>query len=188
VVAGPTNPTAVLLIENTTTFEVAVRAGLASTVRLIAAYGYGLNMMMDSVAGWSLVDSISSGNYEVLSRHGGPHPIGTLFSHSNIFFWGDLDLEGLRIAFALRTKIPALRLSQLYVPMLEALSSEDTSHPYSKVAGKANQAAWQPIGNPLFDRLAQQCAVRAVDQEILSSDLIVRLGAAALDIEQSQMS
>jgi hypothetical protein len=180
VVAGPSVPEAVLLIENTTTFEVAVRSGLASKVTLIAAYGYGLNMMMDSVAGWSLVDSISSGNYEVLSRLGGPHQLGTLFTHPNIYFWGDLDLEGLRIAHALRKRIPTLHLSGLYVPMIEALNNAETSHPYSKIAGKTNQAAWQPIGDVLFDRLAHQCASRAVDQEILTPDAIVQLGATAL--------
>jgi hypothetical protein len=42
VVAGPTQPQAVLLIENSTTYEQAVRAGLAAEVALIAAYGYGL--------------------------------------------------------------------------------------------------------------------------------------------------
>lgn len=104
VVAGPSKPSAVLLIENTTTYEVAVKAGLDAELVLIAAYGYGLNMMSDSSAGWALVDSVTSGRCEVLSRTGRDHQLAGLFPHKRVFFWGDLDREGLRIALALRRR------------------------------------------------------------------------------------
>jgi len=183
VVAGPAHPAAVLLIENTTTFELAVRTGLDETQALVAAYGYGLNMQSDSTAGWALVESIQRGGYEILARTGGGHDLARLLMHSQVRLWGDLDMEGLRIAHALRGKIPQLVLSALYKPMHDLLKSRSTSHPYVRSAGKENQSRWSPTGDLLLDTLGKACSTRAVDQEALDLEAYRGLAEHALQIQ-----
>lgn len=177
VVAGPPEPEAVLLIENSTTYEEAVRAGLGRSVALIAAYGYGLNMMSDSAAGWALVESLTNGRCEVLSRSGQNHRLAGLLDHPKLYFWGDLDREGLRIALALRTSFSHLKLSAFYQPMVALARGRTTSHPYALFCGKANQQPWRDSGDVQFDALAGVCASRAVDQEAL--DLCLHAGLVA---------
>lgn len=167
VVAGPAAPIGVLLIENTTSFELAVRAGLDSELVLVAAYGYGLNMLSDSSAGLALLDSVRNGRCEVLSRSGQGHSLQALLAHPRLFFWGDLDREGLRIASALKQKLPSLALSALYAPMRDLVHQRESSHPYVGMSGKALQAPWTPVGDALLDGLAAHCESRAVDQEAL---------------------
>jgi hypothetical protein len=167
VAAGPARPEGVLLIENSTTFEDAVRAGFHTDMLLIAAYGYGLNLMTDSASGWALVDSITSGRCEVLRRSGQDFDLPALLHHPRLHFWGDLDREGLRIALALRSRLPQLTLSALYEPMRSLVASPAHSHPYSIACGKANQLPWQTCGDSTIDALAALCAVRAVDQEAI---------------------
>ncbi len=171
VVAGPPHPLAVLFVENTTSFEAAVKAGLDSEVALIAAYGYGLNMMSDSSAGLALLESVRGKGCEVLSRSGTGHSLDRLFGHSRMFFWGDLDREGLRIAMALRQHLPQLELSGLYAPMRALVAERDSSHPYIGLSGKALQTAWTRTGDSLLDALAASCETRAVDQEALDIKL-----------------
>lgn len=165
VVAGPADPTGVLLIENTTSFELAVQAGLDRQLALIASYGYGLNTMSDSSAGLALVESVRRRGCEVLSRTGSGHDLSKLFALPRMLFWGDLDREGLRIALALKQQLPQLELSALYLPMRELVSYRETSHPYVALSGKAAQTSWTPTGDTEFDDLASACATRAVDQE-----------------------
>jgi hypothetical protein len=167
VVAGPAQPAAVLFIENTTSFELAVKAGLDAEVTLVAAYGYGLNMLSDSSAGLALLESVRSKGCEVLSRSGSGHRLDRLFAHPRTFFWGDLDREGLRIAMALRQHLPQLQLSALYMPMKALARQRETSHPYIGLSGKALQSDWTPSGDAWFDDLATCCEDRAVDQEAL---------------------
>ncbi|WP_426683524.1 Wadjet anti-phage system protein JetD domain-containing protein [Xanthomonas translucens pv. undulosa] len=167
VVAGPASPAGVLLIENTTSFEMAVRAGLDAELALVAAYGYGLNMMSDSSAGLALLNSISNRRCEILSRSGQGHSLPHLLAHPRLYFWGDLDREGLRIALALRKILPMLSLSALYAPMRVLAAERATSHPYVGMSGKALQAPWVQTGDKLIDQLAACCEYRAVDQEAL---------------------
>jgi hypothetical protein len=180
VVAGPTQPQAVLLIENSTTYEQAVRAGLAAEVALIAAYGYGLNMMSDSAAGWALAESLAGGRCEVLCRSGGGFDLSTLLRHPRLFFWGDLDREGLRIALALRANLRQLSLSALYEPMCEMVQTRARSHPYALACGKANQQPWQACGDEQIDALAALCSTRAVDQEGVELSAHIALAGQAL--------
>lgn len=180
VVAGPANPEAVLLIENATSFELAVRAGLDERVALIAAYGYGLNLYTDSSAGLALLDSLTSRRCEVLSRTGQGHSLPVLLAHPKLFFWGDLDREGLRIALALRERLPQLRLSALYEPMQPLICERRTSHPYAGLSGKPSQAVWVNTGEPPYDQLAALCRDRAVDQEAIDVRRFVGLAGAAV--------
>jgi hypothetical protein len=186
VVAGPAEPSGVLLIENTTSFELAVRAGLDARLALIAAYGYGLNAYTDSSSGLALVDSLNSAGCEVLSRSGHGHALARLLAHPQLFFWGDLDREGLRIALALRRRLPQLRLSALYEPMLCLIAQRRSSHPYVDLSGKLLQVPWTPTGEPLYDHLASSCRTRAVDQEAVVLRQGVRMAElAALPLELS---
>lgn len=147
---------------------------------LIAAYGYGLNLYTDSSAGLALLDSLTSRRCEVLSRTGQGHSLPVLLAHPKLFFWGDLDREGLRIALALRERLPQLRLSALYEPMQPLICERRTSHPYAGLSGKPSQAVWVNTGEPPYDQLAALCRDRAVDQEAIDVRRFVGLAGAAL--------
>lgn len=89
-------------------------------------------------------------------------------------FWGDLDLEGLRIFLRLQKILPQLTLSALYEPMLMSVKTPETSHPYSKVTAKNNQSERDiPSQNPALSILVNACKNRAVDQEQVTQDNIV---------------
>ena len=180
VVAGPSEPKAVLLVENPTSFEEVVRIGWATEIAFVVAYGYGLNMSADSTAGWNLVDGLINGRFEVINRTAGQHRLDALLNHPNVFYWGDLDREGLRIAAALGQRLPTLRLSALYIPMLRLVADRETSHPYSEATGKSNQMLWRPMGDELLDALAMSCSDRAVDQEAVDLSNCLPLAMRAL--------
>jgi hypothetical protein len=55
------------------------------------------------------------------------------------FFWGDLDQADLAIYLTLRSRIPHLRLSALYKPMIAALNHRGKSHPYVAFTEKQGQ-------------------------------------------------
>jgi hypothetical protein len=66
--------------------------------------------------------------------------LSTLLAHPELFFRGDLDREGLRIALALRRRLLQLRLSGLYAPMRDMVAHRRSSHPYVELSGKLFQA------------------------------------------------
>lgn len=183
-VAGPSVPEAVILIENPHSFEEAIAAGCAKRVALIVTYGYGLsrsgeqfgNRLVESINGMAkLVPLIRSGNP--------PQPL-ELFQHPHIFFWGDLDREGLRIYASLRSHLSGLRLSALYRPMAEA-ARQGRAHPYAKATAKDNQAS---IGSVPEDALplVPLCRDRGVDQEIVARGDIAALIALSLEEKINQ--
>nr|WP_279593425.1 Wadjet anti-phage system protein JetD domain-containing protein [Pseudodesulfovibrio sp. S3-i] len=102
----------------------------------------------------------------VLTREGNPpkNP-SLLLRHSNLFFWGDLDLMGMAIFDRLKRHFPQLKLSALYEPMIKELFA-GRSHPYVGCVGKKGQKA-QRLNDPMAQRLAALCRGRAVDQEIV---------------------
>lgn len=179
VLAGPENPEAVLLIENPHSFEEAVAAGCADSIALIVTYGYGLSRSGEAY-GNSLTGAIEQAAKLVpLVRKGNPPAPNTLFNHPKILFWGDLDREGLRIYASLRKRLPALRISALYLPMAEAMR-QGRSHPYTKVTAKERQGTpdWLPDDAV---SLAQLCEWRGIDQEIVSMDEIAHLASKSLE-------
>ena len=94
-----------------------------------------------------------------------------LLSHSNLFFWGDLDIEGMKIFERLKRRLPQLRLSGLYTPMVEAIKSPGNRHEYAQLACKPLQKPF----SPQFEETAALlvlCSNYAVDQEFVSSDKI----------------
>lgn len=159
IVAGCSNPKAVLLIENPHAFETAVESGAANKIAMIATYGYGLSRSDDSF-GKQLAEIVESGKAIIpLVRAGNPPPVHELFAHNNMFFWGDADTEGIRIFERLKTKLPQLELSGLHRVMQELTVDHDKSHPYVAITGKENQK--QGGGN--------KSQYRAVDQEAVTA-------------------
>jgi hypothetical protein len=179
VVAGPEAPEAVLLIENPHSFEEALAAGCASSVALIATYGYGLSRSGDAY-GNALIESVSASAPLIpLVRAGNPPAPGLLLNHPSIRFWGDLDREGLRIYNSLRARIPALRTSALYLPMC-AIAKNGRSHPYIKATAKERQGSIEGVPSDA-ERLIPFCLERGVDQEAVCRDDILRLSRFSID-------
>lgn len=139
IVAGPTKPQSVVLVENPHAFEVAVRSPGLECTAWICTFGYGLSVRSDQ-HGAQLAEVIGAGAaYELLVRAGTPPALEQLLSHEALFFWGDLDPEGVRIFERLRQRLPQLRLSALYEPMVEALRAPFLRHPYCHATGKHGQ-------------------------------------------------
>ncbi len=182
VVAAPRHPTSVLLIENSTCFEAAVRAGLHDEIGLVAAHGYGLNHHADSSSGRALAVIVSTGDVAMLTRAGTPPEWAVLIGNPKVRFWGDLDREGLRIAAALRAKLPRLSLSALYRPMLELVRCPESSHPYVRICGKDGQLPWRHTGHGDLDQIATFCDARAVDQECVALEEHRHLASCALEV------
>jgi len=183
VVAGPPQPDAVILVENPHAFELAVNAGLADTAAWAVTFGYGLSKQANDY-GNQLSQMVNSGfhNVERLTRFGSPPVISELIDHDTLLFWGDLDIEGLRIYSRLKSKMPSLQLSGIYQPMIERLQNGE-GHPYVKAVGKDNQRAWR-TNDPLVSSLLSLCSTASVDQEIVSAEDMKRLYLSKLDPRQ----
>ena len=172
IAAGPKNPEAVILVENPHSFELVVNAGLSKSVAWVVTFGYGLSKQGNEY-GDQLTQIVESGfdHVELLSRSGSPPSISELFNHPKILFWGDLDIEGLKIYARLKSKLPDLSLSSLYQPMVNLLQSRQ-GHPYVAAVGKDNQKRWSS-DNELITSLLRLCSDISIDQEALSIDDIV---------------
>ncbi len=180
-IAGPSAPEAVILIENPHSFEEAIAAGCAERVALIVTYGYGLSRSGEQF-GNRLVESADEDEITKLVplvRNGNPPQPLELFQHPHIFFWGDLDREGLRIYSSLRSRIPGLRLSALYRPMAEA-ARQGRAHPYAKATAKDNQASLGTVPEDALP-LVPLCQDRGVDQEIVARSDISSLIALSFE-------
>lgn len=183
IVAGPERPQAVLLIENPHSFEEALAAGCAERLALVITFGYGLSRSGDAY-GNSLMNLIDQADRLVpLVRVGNPPSPRMLLGHSRIFFWGDLDREGLRIYASLRKRIPALRASALYLPMIKAIE-RGKSHPYTKATAKEKQGTADKLPDDVA-RLSSLCLNRGVDQEVVCRNEISALAYFSLEEEGS---
>lgn len=179
VVAGPPEPEAVVLIENPHAFEEFVTSGAAERIGCITTFGYGLTRAGDAY-GRQLADLVAAQDLTLipLVRSGSPPPVATMLVHAALYFWGDLDREGLRIYASLRKRFPQLRASAMHKPMLDALRA-GRSHPYVDVVAKNNQSALQIPPDDVTE-LAIACTQRAVDQEIVDRDAMRALAALGL--------
>ncbi|QID19381.1 hypothetical protein G3580_18225 [Nitrogeniibacter mangrovi] len=175
VTAGPEAPIEIILIENPWAFELAVEAGIADRYGLIVTFGYGLSRDTDAY-GRQLAGLVEARASELvqLTRFGAPPAIGAMLSNPNISFWGDLDLEGLRIYRRLKARIPHLKLSKLYGPMLARLEA-GLGHPYVSATGKQGQMELRPdefADDPEAQILAHACSSRGIDQECLDDKVM----------------
>jgi hypothetical protein len=174
VVAGPADPEALIFIENVAPFEIFCNTPESDKIMAIATFGYSL--------GWnSLARDIRSEKLVHLTRKGAPVHLKNVIDNKPSFFWGDLDKEGLNIFMQLKKAIPSLQLSALYLPMIEAIKT-DESHYYKKLFGKENQRVIKS-NDALLMNLSTLCSERAVDQEIVTDRHIVELCRQPLVIQ-----
>lgn len=159
VAAGPKEPECILFIENQASFEMFCTSEVVSSAMGVMTFGYGLS--------WSgIADSIGRRNIVQLIRTGTPPELTEVIQQTPCYFWGDLDREGLNIFLQLKAKIPQLRLSALYLPMIDMVKDMSRSHPYCQLAEKVNQRLLTSE-DALVSKLAELCSNRAVDQEAL---------------------
>ncbi len=169
VTAGPPNPECVVLVENPQAMEAALQTEGTDTVAWVATFGYGLSRSGDAY-GRQLASIVEKGaGLQALVRSGTPPEVDVLLQHASLYFWGDLDKEGLRIYWRLKSRLPQLELSGLYKPMRALIEKSDLHHPYNGSVAKPNQATWH-CPDPRIQELLELCAHRAVDQESLDAE------------------
>nr|WP_163502931.1 Wadjet anti-phage system protein JetD domain-containing protein [Halomonas socia] len=159
----PKAPDSVLLIENPQSYMQAMRVGLDRRIALICSFGYGLSLG-EALAGVERVRLV--GECEL------PLTLSELLALPHLTYWGDLDPEGLRIFRRLAGRLPHLRMSALYAPMIDTLERSG-GHPLHKVTGKAGQSAgvgW----------------ARGVDQECLDDATLQTLAGVPLDSQRQR--
>lgn len=175
VVGGNTDlPTAVILIENPISFEMAVQSLAAKHCLFVCTFGFGLSAATNDY-GNQMAGIIENGRAVVLNRSGGAvMTMGQILGHGSIHFWGDLDIAGMQIYERLAKHIPSLRLSALYLPMIEAAKAADNRHPYVSAVGKAGQTMFT-AGRKDSIAMLEHCCKWAVDQEFVTADQIEAL-------------
>lgn len=182
-VAGCKNPKTVVLVENPTSFELAITTKAVESCAFIATFGFGLSHS-NSEHGGQLAAIVESGFAKAvtLTREGSDSlSAQILLSHQNITFWGDLDPAGLQIYLRLKNKIPNLKLSALYKPMLESLKLNNCSHPYVDITKKFGQTDMKVSCNDSeINVLLDLVKSRGIDQEFISPELIQELAIKAL--------
>ena len=174
-------PEAVILVENPISFEVAVQSRAAERCAFVCTFGFGLSNQGNEF-GYQLASAVERGNAIVLRRTEGAHiDFRTLLKHKNCHFWGDLDSAGMHIFMRIQRRLPLLRLSALYMPMVSALNDPRTNHPYVASTGKIGQTPFL-IGDSIACELGKLCRERSVCQEIVSPIEIERFAGIALDM------
>lgn len=171
-VAGPSSPSCVVLVENPQAMEVAIRLPELGDVAWVTTLGYGLSRMGNEY-GNQLADLVASKRKRLhaVTRAGQPPSLEVLFNHTHLLFWGDLDQEGLRIYTRLRKSLPHLKLSAIYHALVKALKKG--GHPYAAIFGKENQAQWFS-DEPMLSNLLGICTKTSIDQESVDSNEIIR--------------
>jgi hypothetical protein len=177
VVAGCSNPEAVVLVENPAAFELAVTTHAIRTCAFIATFGFGLSKSQEDYGNQlAFMAEERFANAITLTRQGSSCPTAkNLLNHSTITFWGDLDIAGIHIYLRLKKAIPNLRLSAIYEPMLASLGATGRSHPYVSAVGKSGQMTMTTHPehtDTSAQTLLSRCLLRGVDQEQVTASLI----------------
>lgn len=125
-----------------------------------------------------MAGAIESGGAILLRRTEGAHiSFDQLLQYPEIHFWGDLDIAAMQIFERIASKIPHLKLSALYEPMIQAVALPAGRHPYVAAVGKAGQKPFRFTRSDT-GALLGHCDKWAVDQEIVSEhDLQIHAGA-----------
>lgn len=161
ITAGPPAPAAILFIENVRNFTAFKRSRHVHRGLGVITYGYGLAME-------SLGRRLNEGTVVCCPAVGERPDLRELINRLPCLFWGDHDLEGLRIYDAMRKAIPALRLSAAYALSDRLLDSTSSSHPYLELFEKQGQ---RPPAEPTPEAayLLERCRMRCVDQEAVNA-------------------
>lgn len=157
--AGSTAPRAVILIENPRCFTAFAKSPHAKESLAIAAYGYGLTLE-------NFGPRLAAGQVIACPAYGERVDLNEVLARTPTLFWGDLDLEGLRIFESLIGQLPDVQLSAAYADMDAMLDDPLRSHPYHDIFEKESQRPPRGL-TPAVRYLAARCAKRAVDQEML---------------------
>ena len=124
ITSSPAAPETTLFIENQSAFASQLRAGFPARNLAVCAFGYGLTLE-------NLDRRLNDGSVIACPAAGERPDLAKVVRATPCLFWGDRDLEGLRIFEALRRAIPHLQLSAVYAQMTSLLAEGRTSHPYS---------------------------------------------------------
>lgn len=187
-VAGPPRPKMVVLVENPHAFWKAISTSAVEETAFVVTFGYGLSRQGEDYG--NQLASLLENKTPLLSAvcAGSPPPIMELLNYGNITFWGDLDVEGLRIYQRLRKAIPQLSLNSLYRPMLEAVCDPARSHGYVKAAAKHKQVSAKStdaICREEYLELLAACGNRAVDQEAVTcEEIITHVGGTFTSLDE----
>jgi hypothetical protein len=185
VVAGGPSPEIVVLVENPAAFELAVTTSAIERCAFIATFGFGLSKASEDF-GNQLAGMVEQrfSNAVTLVREGSKTPsVKELFAHPNITFWGDLDIAGMQIYERIAKHLPAIQLSALYEPMIEAVTIGNNRHPYVSAVGKSGQTAFQTNREDSLMML-DHCREWAVDQEFVTAGQIEQLANRKLLVKQ----
>ncbi|MDI1277038.1 Wadjet anti-phage system protein JetD domain-containing protein [Methylobacter sp.] len=179
---GGKAPQSVILVENPIAFEVAVQSIASIRHTFVCTFGFGLSNAQ-SEYGNQLAGAVEAGRAILLRRTEGPYTsFEQLLQHPEIHFWGDLDTAGLQIFERIAARIPHLKLSALYKPMIKAATNPMCCHPYVMAVGKAGQKPFKPTREDT-ETLLKYCGHWAVDQEIVCDDDIKILSGVALEFK-----
>lgn len=180
IVAGPPQPKCVVLVENPQALELALEAEGVDDVAWVATFGYGLSGVGDEY-GNQLATFFEGGRKRLhaLTRKGNPPALADLLSHPCLYFWGDLDHEGIWIFKRIQKVIPQLKLSAIYVPMILRLQHGEW-HPYVYVTGKQGQKP-RIVQDKTSSQLLGLCASGAIDQESVTAQDIAQYARLPLD-------
>ena len=167
-------PRAVILVENPVAFENAISSPAGEHCVFICTFGYGLSIISDDF-GNQLAGIIEAGGATAIPLYRNTSNklkgLQELLSHAELFFWGDLDIEGLKIFERLKKRLPHLRLSGLYNPMTEAILTSASRHEYVQLVSKPKQKSFLSRSDKV-NRFLQLCSKYGVDQEIVPSEKI----------------
>lgn len=176
---GGEAPQTVILVENPIAFEAAIQSAASDRHAFVCTFGFGLSNSA-SEYGNQLAGAIETGGAILLRRTEGPHTsFNKLMQHPEIHFWGDLDIAGLQIFERIASRIPHLKLSALYEPMIKAATNLACRHPYVAAVGKTGQKTFRPTRKDT-EAVLGYCEKWAVDQEIVSEYDIQMFSGAVL--------
>jgi Uncharacterized protein conserved in bacteria C-term(DUF2220) len=175
-------PASVVFVENPVAFETAVNSEASQCCAFICTFGYGLSNAA-SEYGNQLASILEEGLASAIPLYRSATKqkrIADLLGCAPLLFWGDLDVEGLRIFDRIKKRLPSIRLSALYGPMVAALEDPAKRHRYVWLASKQGQRIVAPVSSET-DSLLDLCKTFAVDQEIVKARDIVNLADKAFD-------
>lgn len=182
VTAGSANPETVVLVENPAAFELAVTTKAIEHCAFISTFGFGLNKSSEDF-GNQLAGMVEErfSRAVTLTREGssGNTSARELLTHSNITFWGDLDIAGMAIYERIAKSLPNIKLSALYEPAIKAVLEHDHRHPYVSAVGKSGQVMFKAT-RPDTIKMLSYCSEWAADQELVTESQIEELAGEVL--------
>ncbi len=159
--AGKADASQVLFVENPRVFSYLRQYAQKYDTLIISSYGYGLTLENFS-------EKINN-NFIIAcpSDNESQADLKTIITKPSVIYWGDLDKTGLAIFESLQKSINQLKLSSIYVEMLNDVVS--CGHPYHRIFEKDGQKDIQ-YKLPISSRVIEYCFNRALDQEMYCED------------------